>query len=60
MLMGAPTRRLNDCTVILPDSADPAFEQEWQFDWPGDATGGLSKINPWNDKIQSFKCQQFC
>lgn len=56
MLMGAAARSLNDCSIVLP----PAFSQEWQFDWPGDSTGGLGKPNPWNDKIESFKCQQFC
>lgn len=32
----------------------------WQFDYPGDALGGLQTYpdNPWNDQIGSFRCSQ--
>ncbi|KAJ7285347.1 RlpA-like double-psi beta-barrel-protein domain-containing protein-containing protein [Mycena rebaudengoi] len=44
------------CTAYSEDGCSIA-DTYWTFQFPGDASGGLSTDTPWEHKISSFQCQ---
>ncbi|KAE9393708.1 hypothetical protein BT96DRAFT_943726 [Gymnopus androsaceus JB14] len=39
-------------------SQNSCNEAEWEFTYPGDASGGLGTSDPWNDRITNFMCER--
>lgn len=56
--------RRDDCKTDFPPNGDSSHLAQWEFNFPGSGTGGLTQPgqfpnnNPWNDAIASFRCQQ--
>lgn len=49
-----------NCQDLTFPGGSPTWIGHWDFDYPGDATGGLTQAFPpaWNDRIESFSCHQ--
>ncbi|KAI5120973.1 hypothetical protein M0805_006645 [Coniferiporia weirii] len=50
----------DECTTCFGYEESSCSEASWEFNYPGDGSGGLSTNNPWNDNIRAFMCEKSC